>query len=84
LPRSNDRGQRESRKMPKMKTHSGASKRFKATGSGKLRRMQVGRKSGAAFASAPTTGSRKKHRQKSDKVDVAKADVPAVKRLLGL
>ena len=51
--------------MPKNKTHSGAKKRFKVTGTGKLRRLQTGRKSGAAFASAPTTGSRKKHRQKS-------------------
>jgi large subunit ribosomal protein L35 len=70
--------------MPKNKTHSGAKKKFKVTGSGKLRRMQAGRKSGAAFASAPTTGSRKKHRQKSGSVDVAKADVKAAKRLLGL
>jgi large subunit ribosomal protein L35 len=27
--------------MPKMKTHSGAKKRFKATGSGKLRRHKT-------------------------------------------
>ena len=27
--------------MPKMKTHRGAAKRFKVTGSGKLRRRQV-------------------------------------------
>jgi large subunit ribosomal protein L35 len=53
------------------------------TGTGKLRRLQTGRKSGAAFASAPTTGSRKKHRQKSGYDDVAKADVKAAKRLLG-
>ena len=30
--------------MPKMKTHSGASKRFKMTGSGKLRRQKAGRR----------------------------------------
>ena len=70
--------------MPKNKTHSGASKRFKVTGSGKLRRMQTGRKSGAAFASAPTTGSRRKHNQKSAMVDVTPADRKAAKRLLGL
>ena len=70
--------------MPKMKTHSGAKKRFKLTGSGKLRRMQARRKSGAAFASAPTTGSRRKHNQKSAMVDVAKADQKAAKKLLGL
>ncbi len=70
--------------MPKNKTHSGASKRFKKTGTGKLRRMQVGRKSGAAFASAPTTGSRRKHNQKSAMADVAPADQKAAKKLLGL
>jgi large subunit ribosomal protein L35 len=70
--------------MPKMKTHSGAKKRFKLTGTGKLRRMQARRKSGAAFASAPTTGSRRKHNQKSAMVDVAKADQKAAKKLLGL
>jgi large subunit ribosomal protein L35 len=69
--------------MPKMKTHSGTSKRFKVTGSGKVRRLQANRKSGAAFASAPTTGSRKKHRRNAGDVDVDKADVKRVKRLLG-
>ena len=69
--------------MPKNKTHSGASKRFKVSGTGKLRRLQTGRKSGAAFASAPTTGSRKKHRQKSGYVEVSPADTKAAKRLLG-
>ncbi len=69
--------------MPKMKSHSGTSKRFKLTGSGKVRRLQANRKSGAAFASAPTTGSRKKHRRNAGSVDVDKADVKRVKRLLG-
>jgi large subunit ribosomal protein L35 len=69
--------------MPKMKTHSGSSKRFKVTGSGKVRRLQANRKSGAAFASAPTTGSRKKHRRNAGAVDVDKADVKRVKKLLG-
>ena len=27
--------------MPKMKTHRGAKKRFKVTGTGKLRRLQI-------------------------------------------
>jgi large subunit ribosomal protein L35 len=70
--------------MPKMKTHSGAKKRFKLTGSGKLRRMQARRTSGAAFASSPTTGGRRKDNQKSAMVDVAKADQRAAKKLLGL
>ena len=69
--------------MPKMKTHSGAKKRFKLTGTGKLRRMQARRKSGAAFASAPTTGSRRKHNQKSGMVEVSPADAKVAKKLLG-
>jgi large subunit ribosomal protein L35 len=69
--------------MPKNKTHSGAKKVFKVTGSGKLRRLKVGRKSGAAFASAPTTGSRKKHRHKSGYAEVSAADTKAAKKLLG-
>ncbi|WP_203566707.1 large ribosomal subunit protein bL35 [Aestuariimicrobium ganziense] len=70
--------------MPKMKTHSGAKKRYKLTGTGKLRRMQAGRKSGAAFASAPTTGSRNKHRLKGGMVEVSAADRKSAKKLLGL
>jgi large subunit ribosomal protein L35 len=69
--------------MPKNKTHSGASKRFKVTGSGKVRRLHASRKSGAAFASAPTTGSRRKHRRNVGETDVAKNDVKRVKKLLG-
>ena len=69
--------------MPKNKTHSGAKKRFKVTGIRQAAPPAGRPKSGAAFASAPTTGSRKKHRQKSGDVDVAKADVKAAKKLLG-
>ncbi|MGA8247612.1 MAG: bL35 family ribosomal protein [Nocardioides sp.] len=69
--------------MPKNKTHSGASKRFKVTGTGKIRRLQAGRKSGAAFASSPTTGSRRKHRRNVGEVDLDKADVKRAKRMLG-
>ena len=70
--------------MPKNKTHSGASKRFKVTGSGKIRRLQAGRKSGAAFASAPTTGSRKKHRRNAGMVELEAGDVKRVKKMLGI
>ncbi len=70
--------------MPKNKTHSGAKKRFKVTSTGKLRRLHAKRKSGAAFASAPTTGSRRKHRRNVGEVDLAKADVKRVKKLLGI
>ncbi|CAN5261623.1 50S ribosomal protein L35 [soil metagenome] len=68
--------------MPKNKTHSGASKRFKVTGSGKLRRLRAHRKSGAAFASTPIRGS--KHRRRhAGTVEVAKSDRKQVKKMLG-
>ena len=70
--------------MPKQKTHSSAKKRFKVTNSGKIMRLQAGRKSGAAFASQPTTGSRKAHNRLQGEVQVSKADRPRVKKLLGL
>jgi large subunit ribosomal protein L35 len=70
--------------MPKNKTHSGAKKRFKVTGSGKIMRLQAGRKSGAAFASAPTTGSRKKHRRNAGMVELEKSDVARAKKMLGI
>ena len=70
--------------MPKNKTHSGAKKRFKLTGSGKVRRLQAGRKSGAAFASAPTTGSRRKPRRNVGEADVHKTDVKRAKKMLGI
>jgi len=70
--------------MPKNKTHSGSKKRFKVTGSGKVRRLKASRKSGAAFASAPTTGSRKKHRRNQGEAAVSPADTQRVKKLLGI
>jgi len=68
--------------MPKMKTHSGASKRIKVTGTGKLKRLQARRKAGAAFASTPLRG-RKDRRRHAGTVDVAKNDIKRVKRLIG-
>ncbi len=63
--------------MPKMKTHRGAAKRFKRTGSGKLRRRQ-------AFKNhmLEKKTSRRKRRI-SGTTDVAKADRPQIKKLLG-
>jgi large subunit ribosomal protein L35 len=69
--------------MPKMKSHSGTSKRVKRTGSGKLVRLQTRRKAGAAFASTPIRGSRRLRRRHAGTVDVAANDVKKVKRLLG-
>ncbi len=69
--------------MPKMKSHSGTSKRVKITGSGKLVRLRTRRKAGAAFASTPIGGSRKHRRRHAGTVEVAKSDVKQVKKLLG-
>jgi len=64
--------------MPKNKTHSGASKRFKITGSGKLMREQANRRH--LLEGKPSTRTR---RLAAD-VAVSKADAKKVKRMLGL
>jgi large subunit ribosomal protein L35 len=64
--------------MPKMKTHSGASKRFRVTGTGKIMRRRANR--AHYFEAKPTTRTR---RLKSD-VTLAPADTKKMKRLLGL
>ena len=63
--------------MPKMKTHSGAKKRFKVTGSGKLRRQQAGLNHILEHKSPG-----RKRRLAAD-VDLAPGDAVRVKRLLG-
>ena len=70
--------------MPKMKPHRSAKKNIKVTSTGKLMRLRAGRKSGAAFASAPTTGSRKKHNRLQGEIEVAKPERKRMKRLLGI
>ena len=64
--------------MPKMKTDKGAAKRFKVTGSGRLRRRQAFRSH--LLEKKTTTRTRRLGRE----VDVAPADVKSVKRLLGI
>ena len=64
--------------MPKNKTHSGAKKRFKVTGSGRLRREQANRRH--LFEVKPTKRTRRLHQDQ----DVAPADQKKIKRLLGL
>jgi large subunit ribosomal protein L35 len=64
--------------MPKMKTHRGAAKRFKQTGSGKLLREQANRRH--ILEKKPSTRTR---RLKGD-VPVFAGDVKRIKRLLGL
>jgi len=43
--------------MPKMKTHKGSKKRFKITASGKLKRLQAGKR----HLNSGKTGKRKRH-----------------------
>ena len=64
--------------MPKMKTHSGAKKRFRVTGSGKLRREKAGLRHNLEKKAS------KKTRRLSGTTEVAKADVKKAKKLLGL
>lgn len=63
--------------MPKMKTSKTAAKRFRKTGSGKLRRLQSMRQH--LFEKKPS----KRTRRLAGTVDVHPGDVKRVKRLLG-
>ncbi|HHY07725.1 MAG: 50S ribosomal protein L35 [Lawsonella sp.] len=63
--------------MPKQKTHKGTAKRFKKTGSGKLRREKAGKRHLLEHKSSRRT------RRLSGSTDVAAADVKRVERLLG-
>ena len=62
--------------MPKMKTHSGAKKRFKMTGKGKLKARH------AMTSHMLEHKSPKRKRRLSNDFDVAKPDAKRVKRLL--
>ena len=62
--------------MPKMKTSKTAAKRFKKTGTGKLRRQQAMRQH--MFEKKPSTRTR---RLDAD-MDVHPTDAPKIKRLL--
>lgn len=63
--------------MPKMKTHSGAKKRFRPTGSGKLVREQANRRH--LFEGKPSTRTRRL----AANAEVDPANAKGVKRLLG-
>ncbi len=64
--------------MPKQKTHSGAKKRFKVTGTGKvLRRL-------AFMNHILEKKASKRTRRLNRPADVSKGDAKQVKRLLGL
>ncbi len=63
--------------MPKMKTHSGAKKRFRVTGSGKIMRRQAGKMH--LNEHKPT----KRTRRLDGDVVLSPADTKAARRLLG-
>jgi large subunit ribosomal protein L35 len=64
--------------MPKMKTHSGAAKRVKVTGSGRLMRLQSGR------GHYKLAKSSDRFRRLKGTTDLAGGDAKVLKRLLGL
>ena len=63
--------------MPKNKTHSGASKRFRITGTGKIMHARANRRHLLEHKSSERT------RRLEGDTAVAKNDVKAIKRLLG-
>ena len=63
--------------MPKMKTHSGAAKRFRVTGSGKLMRRRANRNH--LLEHKPSTRTRRLY----DEVELAPSDAKRMKGLLG-
>ena len=63
--------------MPKMKTHSGANKRFRLTGTGKVMRRRA-----MTNHLLERKSSRYTRRHANDTV-LAKADVKEIKKLLG-
>lgn len=62
--------------MPKMKTHSGAKKRFRVTGSGKIVRRRANRKH--LFEHKPSTRTRRLEKS----VVMSDADTKKIKKLL--
>ena len=63
--------------MPKMKTHRGAAKRFKITGTGKLRRLQINNQHGMVKRRP------KRQRRLAGEAPVAPGDAARIKRMLG-
>lgn len=63
--------------MPKMKTHSGAKKRIKITGSGKMMRGQSGR------GHLKLAKGKNVFRRRAGEVELAPGDVKTAKKLLG-
>lgn len=64
--------------MPKNKSHSGAGKRFKVTGTGKILREKAGKRHNLEKKPSKVT------RRLSGTVELAKADVKRAKKMLGI
>lgn len=64
--------------MPKQKTHSGAKKRFKVTGSGKIMRERAGVRHYLEHKPSTLT------RRLAGDVEVAPADRAKIRKLLGI
>ena len=63
--------------MPKMKTHSGAKKRLRVTGTGKIMRRRANRQHYFEHKSSTRT------RRLDNEITVSPADLKTVKKLLG-
>lgn len=63
--------------MPKQKSHSGAKKRFKMTGSGKVMKQQAGMRH-----NLEVKASKRKRRLNADQV-VPEVDAKVIRRMLG-
>jgi large subunit ribosomal protein L35 len=63
--------------MPKMKTHRGAAKRFKRTGTGKLVRKQAG----VSHLLEHKSGQRRRRQQRE--TGIADGDMRRVRKMLG-
>ena len=64
--------------MPKMKTHSGSKKRFKVTGTGKLKKQQAG-----MLHNLEVKSGKRKRSLNQDQI-LSPADSKVIKKLLGL
>jgi len=64
--------------MPKMKTHSGAAKRFKVKANGRIRRGNANR----SHILTKMSTKRKRHLRKPDVIDAS--DAPMIRRMLRL
>lgn len=63
--------------MPKMKTHKGAAKRFKTTGTGKLRRRQAGKQH------LRLAKGKDRYRRLDGETGVSKGDAKRINKMLG-